>query len=406
MRVTMQSLNRHVQNQISARYDDMSKLQEQMSTGKRLLHPSDDPIDIASDLKMRSKEAQLAQYSKNIDDGTGFMTVSDTAMQSMNDLMQRFRELAVQGSTDTLTSNERLFIQTETQELLRQMIALGNTNYKGDYVFAGTQSKITPYPVDRSQASSTMDYQQRKMAYYDGAAGGVGVAAQLRDAFTNDPIRRLIPGTLTIAQGNTQYTEGTDFTVDYVNGTITPLNAALAADMSDAGTFVGPNYATTGFQIKFEYIGQRKDIYGDPIAANGVINRETEAGTLIPINIPGDQLFTDVRTGVNALDVLIQLNQNLLTGTSVSVGNSIDQVQAAFKTILAAQATNGARMNRFETTSERNADQTTETTRIQSNLEDADMAKTVTDFSLMESVYNAALKSAARVLQPSLVDFL
>ena len=99
MRITMTELTKQMQSVITARYSDMAKLQQQLATGKRLLLPSDNPVDTANDLKLRSTIAQETQYKTNIQDGLDFMSVTDTAMQSMNTLMQRLRELAVQGAS-------------------------------------------------------------------------------------------------------------------------------------------------------------------------------------------------------------------------------------------------------------------------------------------------------------------
>jgi flagellin-like hook-associated protein FlgL len=202
------------------------------------------------------------------------------------------------------------------------------------------------------------------------------------------------------------YIEGTDFTVDYVNGTVTPLNAALAVDVSDGGAFLGPNYTQAGFAIGFDYITQGRDIYGDPVDHNGLIYREIESGIAVPVNITQDELMFDPATGTNMFDTVVRLGQSLLENNRTNIQRAIGEIDTVFKTILDAQSKNGARVNRFETTSDRNEGQTNETTRLRSNIEDAEYAETVSKFSLLQTVYEAALKSAANVLQPSLANFL
>ena len=157
MRVTMKELTKRMQFVISDRYGDLAKLQEQLSTGKRLLRPSDHPVDTANDLKLKTTSALQTQFDKNIEDGLNFMNVTDTAMQSMNSIMQRLRELAIQGATDTVSAADRIAILQETDQLFRQLITLTNTDYKGDYIFGGTQSKLTPFPIVSSKAESAAD---------------------------------------------------------------------------------------------------------------------------------------------------------------------------------------------------------------------------------------------------------
>lgn len=405
LRITYRQLNNNIQYVINDRFADMTHLQEMLSTGKRLLRPSDNPVDVANDLQLRSSLSSFKQFKENIDDAIGFMSVTDTTMVSMNDLFHRLRELAIQASSDTQTANERNYILKEAEQLFRQLVTLGNTQFKGDYIFAGTQTKITPFPIETSQSSTIEHYANGQMAYYDGS-GGVGVAAQLRDGYTGDPITRIIPGTFRLQVAGTEYVEGTDYTVDYVNGTLTPLNPALAADVSDGGTLGGPNYQMGGFNINFDYVSRGTNIYGDLVDHNGDILREVEAGITVPINITQDELMYDPSTGTHMLDAVVRFGQSLQTSDSAGIRNAISQIDTVFENILEAQSKNGARVNRFETTLGRNEQQFNEASRLQSNLEDAEFAETITDFSLLENVYNAALKSAARIIQPSLANFL
>jgi flagellar hook-associated protein 3 FlgL len=406
MRVTLKSITEHMQDLIATKYGDLTKVQEQLSTGKQLLRPSDNPVDVANDLKLRTTTALMTQNGKNISDGINFMQITDTALQSMNPIFQRLNELAIQGSTDTLSATQRVYIQQETEQLFRQLISIADTNYKGDYIFGGTQSKIIPFPIETSLAGSPADYQKLRMSYFNGAALGVGQPAQIRNAFDNSAMTNIIPGSLKISNGAVNYVEGTDYTVDYVNGTITPLVPALAIDISDGGTFAGPNYQPGAFSITFDRVGKGKDVFGDTVSNGGDVLREIEPGVVMAVNIPGDELTFNRQTGTDMITGLIRMGQNLLQNNRQGISNAIDDIKSSSQQILNAQARNGARVNRFETTQGRNEQQVTQNTSLQSELEDVDMAAAASKFSLAETVYNAALKSAARAIQPSLTDYL
>ena len=406
MRVSLKSVTQHMEDLIANKYADLANTEEQLATGKQLLRPSDNPVDIANDLKLRSGTAQLTQYGTNISDGLSFMQVSDTAMQSMNTIMQRMRELAVQGSSDTLGASERASIQQETDQLFRQMISLADTQYKGDYVFGGTQSKIAPFPIDSSVAGGIADYQKLRMSYFNGAAAGVGQPAQMRNAFDNTADTNILPGSLKISDGAVQFVEGKDYTVDYVNGTITPINAALAVDISDGGTFAGPNYQPGAFSITFDRVGESKDVFGATVANTGNILRQIEPGVTSPINVTGDDITVNHATGTNLISSMILFGQNLLQNNQPGISNAITDIDNSSQQILNAQAKNGARVNMFDTTQTRNEQLVTQNNSLQSTLEDADMASVATKFSLEQTVYDAALKSAASVIQHSLVDYL
>jgi flagellar hook-associated protein 3 FlgL len=282
---------------------------------------------------------------------------------------------------------------------------LTNTNYKGDYVFGGTQSKIEPFPVQQSSASSVTDYTTLKMAYFNGA-GGVGATAQIRNAFDNSAITNVLPGSIKLSIGNTSYVEGKDFSVDYVNGTITPRNAALAIDVSDGGTFAGPDYQSGAVSLTFDYVSRGKDVFGNTVSNGGNVLRNVENGVTMPINIPGDELIVNKQAGVDMIGTVIRLQQNLLNNNTAGVNTAIEEIDGSYQSILSAQSKNGARMNRLTTTLTRNEGQTASTTQLNSELEDVDMATAATNFSLMQTVYDAALKSSAMTMQHSLMDYL
>ncbi len=419
MRITYRTINRHMQYVIVNRYNDLAKLQEQLSTGKRLLRPSDQPTDVANDLQMRTKLKQLSQLERNMEDGLGFMQITDSAMMSMDNLLQRLRELAIQASSDSMSAKERLYIASEVEQLLRQFIALTDTKHKGDYVFAGTQTKIMPFPIDESKASSPIDYQNYDMVYYDASGVPPGTPVQIYEAYDPAqpptqliPVQNIIPGTFNLYASGVQYVEGVDYTIDYAAGTITilpgPNAASLSVDVLNGTNPVtsNPYYDYNEFRITFEYVGTGKDVFGQPVDNNGQILREIESGIVTPINITRDELLFDPATNNNILETIIAFGQSLIQNNQSNIVNAITNIDIGFKTLLAAQAKNGSRINRFETTLDRNAVQTIETTRLHSELEDADLAETATKFSVAETVYNAALSSAAKIIQPSLVNFL
>jgi flagellar hook-associated protein 3 FlgL len=402
MRVTMKELTKRMQYVISERYYDLAKIQEQLSTGKRILKPSDQPIDTANDLKLKTTIAQDTQFHTNIEDGLSFMNVTDTAMLSMNSIMQRLRELAVQGATDTVSAGDRIAIQKEVDQLFRQLITLTNTNYKGDYIFSGTNSKIAPFPIVQSKADSPADYTKLKMASYDGTLLGVGFPAQLRNAFDNTAMTNILPGSFKLHIGAVEYIEGRDFTIDYENGTITPLVAPLAANVTP-GT---ANYAAAAFKISFDSVSRGRDVFGNTVANTGDVLREIEPDVTMAINIAGDELIQNAQAGIDMMGTMVRFGQSLLSNNRAGVTTAIGEIDKTFQAILNAQSKNGAKTNRFETTLSRNEQQTTEATGLSSNLEDVDMADAATKFSLMQTVYNAALKSAAMTMQHSLVDYL
>ncbi len=84
----------------------------------------------------------------------------------------------------------------------------------------------------------------------------------------------------------------------------------------------------------------------------------------------------------------------------------MDNLEASFNQILGAQSENGSKVNLFFTSRDRNESQQVETTRIQSQLEDADYSEVISQYSVSQTVFNAALQSTAKIMQSSLANYI
>ncbi len=177
-------------------------------------------------------------------------------------------------------------------------------------------------------------------------------------------------------------------------------------DRTDRGGIGNSNYAIGQVALQFDSVGTGKDIYGQAVSTWGDISREIEEGTTMPINISADEVLKDPKTGYDMIGTMIRFGQNLLQNKRNGIENGIGEIDAVFNIMLSAQSKNGARINRFETTLDRNTSQFTSTSEIQSQLADTDLAEAYMNYSVTENVYNSALKTAAKIIQPSLVNFL
>ena len=85
------------------------------------------------------------QYLRNMDSSTGWLQATDATLTSANGALQRARELAVQGSNDTLDASQRGDMAAEVDQLLQQMVQWGNATLKGQRLFGGTKTDTNPF---------------------------------------------------------------------------------------------------------------------------------------------------------------------------------------------------------------------------------------------------------------------
>lgn len=125
----------------------MVKTQEQLSSGKRVLHPSDDPVASTKIMALTNELASIKQYQNNIDIAQNNLTIEEFVLDSVNNLIQRMQELGVQaGNTATHGVTEYKAFASEVNSRIDELQDLLNTkNANGDYIFGGFKSKGEPF---------------------------------------------------------------------------------------------------------------------------------------------------------------------------------------------------------------------------------------------------------------------
>jgi flagellar hook-associated protein 3 FlgL len=126
---------------------------QQISTGKRVNVPSDDPLAAAQMIGNQDQTNRADQYLQNIDTLTSQLQTADTALSSSVQAITQAITLGVQGSTGTLSSANRQQIVQNLKGLQSQLVQLANTSVGGSYLFGGTATTAPPYSLDPTSSS-------------------------------------------------------------------------------------------------------------------------------------------------------------------------------------------------------------------------------------------------------------
>lgn len=127
----------------------VSRLQEQIGTGKRVLTPSDDPAATAQLLNLKSELARVESQQKNIAALNSALSLEETNLDSANSLLLRVRELTIQGQNGTLSPSDRGAIADEIDGLSEQLLAIANAqNADGEYIFSGSATGEPAYSAN------------------------------------------------------------------------------------------------------------------------------------------------------------------------------------------------------------------------------------------------------------------
>lgn len=144
-------------SQTKARYDAAIS---QSTSGKKISRLSDNPADAAHALDLRSKIAQLEQFSRNIDSGIKYLKSAETALSNTTTSLYRVITLAEQGATETNDAGARATIAQQIDLIRDSILDAANTQVMGIYLFSGTSTDTRPYIKDPAEADpDTILYQ-------------------------------------------------------------------------------------------------------------------------------------------------------------------------------------------------------------------------------------------------------
>lgn len=156
-RITQSMLNTQLLRNLNNNLNRMDNLQNQLATGKRINKPSDDPVGISFSMRYRSELSSNDQYQKNVDSVTSWLDYTDTTLNQAGSVLQRARELAVQGATGTNSDDSYKAMEIEVGQLFDQMINIGNSQFNGKYVFNGQLTDVKPFPDSENAMNASTD---------------------------------------------------------------------------------------------------------------------------------------------------------------------------------------------------------------------------------------------------------
>ncbi len=145
-RITNAMLSASTLNDISSSLASLVRTSNELSSGKTILEPSDNPYGASRVIDLQSQLDGLNSYETNTHEGISWENTASSAMSSMNSVLQRVRELLVQSSNGTYNQGDLNNIAAEVDQLTETVKQDANTQYAGQYVFSGTATTTAPYP--------------------------------------------------------------------------------------------------------------------------------------------------------------------------------------------------------------------------------------------------------------------
>ncbi len=144
-RITDAMLTGATLNDLNSSLGALERSSAELSSGRTILEPSDNPYGASHAIDLQSQLAGLESYSAGVKDGLSWTQEATTALANMNTVLQRVRELALQASNGTNNAGDLQTMATEVAQLTETVKLDANTQFAGQYIFAGTATSTAPY---------------------------------------------------------------------------------------------------------------------------------------------------------------------------------------------------------------------------------------------------------------------
>ena len=386
---------------LMSRQLQLQKSQTQLTSGKRISQASDDPTGAAQAERSRAEVSRIDADNRALQASQNAMTLAESGLGDATDILQQIRETLVQAGDGSYTDTERQALGNKVQDLRNQLFTIANrTDGSGNYLFAGQGSGGAPF-VDQNggvkylgvagtnQTGVFSGYPlsiDGRLAFEQANSGnGSFVTGAGSNANTGDAPQAWIDGGNLI---DPKALTGHGYTIQ-INGSA-PTQSYVVTDDS-TGNVVGSDSYSSGHAIQFD--GMSMSISGSPV--------------------DGDQ-FTVQPSAANlrVFDVLdrtiAHLNSPSRTGAQISQDNAIDtrDLDAVMGNMQNVRSQVGETMNNLDNTQTRMSALKLNAQTEQSNAEDLDMVKGISDFQSQQTGYQAALQTYAMVQRMSLLQFI
>jgi len=393
---------------------DIFRTQQQLSKGKNVLQPSDDPLASAQIQKFKKEIARTEQFSGNIDVAERRLSLEENTIEQINNQSIRLKELALQGKNGVLSDGDRGAIASEVGEILKSLESLMNTkDVQGEYLFSGNKGFTQPYTFNAGNGRYEFngDDGQRFLQ-----VGPENKAASTDSGFEVFEKVAKVPG---YVEADLQQT--------------LPIVSNIQLDTSNAeafGTFMDDKapleitVAAGGLLTVTDRNGQPVSADSPAVSLNAYdLSTNPDAPTLkiggVDIDISAATVGTatlDVFDQHNILNTAFDLkealdNADLSTSQgkekfNTQLDNILNNLSGIEEKNIAARASIGGRLNALEQQDLVNEDYKLFTTEALSSFEDLDYNEAISRFALQETALQASYASFAKVQDLSLFNYI
>ncbi|MDN4503190.1 flagellar hook-associated protein FlgL [Alteromonadaceae bacterium BrNp21-10] len=386
---------------------DLSHVQQQLSSGKKLLRPSDDPVGASQVIRLTEHLDQLKQFQENNNLLVNALEQEEVVMRSLKSSMDRARLLTIQAGNGIFAEQDRAAIGIEIEQIRNEVFDLMNSrNAEGEYIFAGYQSHSPAFEYNPSSPNNKYNFvgddgqneiqispSVRVKNGDSGKAVFENVLARLKSDITGS--------TATSANMKIGVQDAHDFFHKKNYDQVTPANNNFQITILAPGDQASVVNTGTGVNFgSFSYSADQPFVFkGMEFNINGAVGDTVDFQLQTPEKKNIAETLNDLALALGNEDITDGAYAEAIADALVGMDNSL-------KTLADANSAVGGRLNVANSVYESNLDLEISNKLARSSIEEVDYAEAVTELSKQENALQAAQSTFAKVTQLSLFDYL
>ena len=432
MRVTEVTKRDHVVDNMQKSSGKLQDIQIQMASGRRLNKTSDDPIGAARSQDIVTTISSQKQLLQNIDDNIAWLQRSELEIGHINEVLGQIRTLAISQAGSDSNEESRQMVAREFSIARKILFDSGNAREGKLYLFSGIKSlspalkkngifqpaKVDVGGVVQKDIRELLDVKQFRSQFEGFSSNNYrirvtkgGVWGQARVKISDDG-------------GRTWSKEQTLRPLTHVFNPDGKLNDQVLLKFSDEEGRLG-NVLPKQFDFNSEKSAEFDlDALGiifpegiefvyqpnPEVTYNGSIHKKEALisnGLSIPVNVTAQELlFGEGEESVDTFSLLVAMERALLENDGIAIAERLGELDLAQNQVLKQQADVGNIVRELYSTKSQLGNQQFEKERQLSDIQDLDIAEATVDLKVAEANNKLSLNTGARLIQPSLSDFL
>ncbi|MBA1256724.1 MULTISPECIES: flagellar hook-associated protein FlgL [Pseudomonas] len=428
---TVQAFNNGISG-LQSNYGDVSRSQEQISTGKKILTPADDPVASIKLLQLSQEEALNGQYNTGMTAAKNSLTTQESMLTSVETVLTRIREIAVQAGNGALDPTDRASLAKEVGQREDELMNLMNSkDASGKYLFSGSMGDTQPY-VRNADGTYSYNGDEGQRSVQIASSTFVPLSDSGKDAFennfnanrvdtskgtTNTGTGRISLGLVTDkgAYDSTFPASAPPVASDGIGIHFLDDKKYVVYDLAKAPTAAqwaayDPANPPAG-QLKVDsldstqeasksisYGGVKVQMDGVPAAGDEFkITRDTANEKRSLLNVVSD-LRKALENGDSSTEGVYQIRD--------SAAVALSNLDTAYTQVDGVRGKVGARLNVIDSTSDFIANVSLVNKSVQSDLQDLDYPEALSRYALQNTVLQASQQSFVKIAQLSLFKYL